>query len=687
MAHACTRLYHLSLPIMKNITLLFLLLSVLGVAQIPTGYYVSANGLNGYPLKSELSTIITNGYNGQSYGALITLYNTSDNDAYYDNGTQTNTILDMYSEIPNAADPYNWTIGTSANCGNYNSEADCYNREHIFPQGFFSQNEPMRSDAHHVIPSDGWVNGLRSSFPFGNVNANGANVTTTLNGSKKGPSITSGFTGTVFEPIDEFKGDIARMLLYFATRYENNINDSGWDAANASSNNPRDGSSDRFYDQWYIDLLLDWHVADPVSQKEIDRNNDIYIHQNNRNPFIDNPQYVAMIWAPSNNPNGDLFATLKDTFVDLDMDGFGSVGDLITYEYQINNIGTTNLFNLRAVADLGTFAAPGQLSQLDAGVNSTDAFGTLTYTLTASDISGACSCIINKILITSDFNAAGTNGSLSVESDDPDNFANADGNGDMLPDDDTRTTLVVANPSGAATELFISEYIEGSSDNKSIEIANFTGAPVNLSNYSLQISPNGNGWTNALSLSGTIANQEVYVLARGSANAAITAQADLLVGSSGPLNFNGNDAVGLFKGTILLDVVGHPTSSTVFAENETLIRKASISSPNSVFNKSAEWNVFTQDNSSDLGMHSYGATASNTENILQNVVLYPNPSTGTFYIYPSESVIDKIAIYDLSGRLLKTDILHNEFTINSLGIFIVRLSIGDQLMSYKLIVK
>jgi endonuclease I len=672
---------------MKNITLLFLLLSTLGHAQIPSGYYDTANGLNGYLLKSELSTIITNGYNGQSYGALISLYNTSDNDAYYDNGIQTNTILDMYSEIPNAADPYNWTIGMSANCGNYNSEADCYNREHIFPQGFFSQNEPMRSDAHHVIPSDGWVNGLRSSFPFGKVNPNGTNVTTTLNGSKKGPSITSGFSGTVFEPIDEFKGDIARMLLYFATRYENNINDSGWDAANASSNNPRDGSSDQFYEQWYINLLLDWHNSDPVSQKEIDRNNDIYVHQNNRNPFIDNPHYVTLIWASNNNPNGDLFATLKDTFVDVDMDGFGSVGDQITYEYQINNIGTTNLFNLSAVADLGAFTVPGQLSQLNAGASSTDAFGTLTYTLTTSDISSVCGCVINKITITSDFNAAGTSGSFSIESDDPDNFANTDGNGDMLPDDDTKTTLVIANFSGAATELFISEYIEGSGNNKAIELANFTGAFIDLSNYSIQISPNGNGWTNALTLSGTLANQSVYVIANGSATPAITAQADLLVGSSGPISFNGNDAVGLFKGTILLDVVGNPTGSTVFAEDETLIRKATISSPNSVFNKSGEWNVFAQDNSSDLGMHSYGGTASNSENILPNVTIYPNPSTGTFYLDGSGAAIDRIAIYDLSGRLLKTDLSPNVFTIHSAGIFIVRLSIGDQIMSYKLIVK
>lgn len=673
---------------MKNFTFLFLLFAFIGFAQIPTGYYNSANGLTGYQLKSELSNIISTGYNGQSYGALITLYDTSDNDEYYDNGTQTNTILDMYSENPNGPDPYNWIIGTSSNCGNFNSEADCYNREHIFPQGFFSQNEPMRSDAHHVIPTDGWVNGGRSNLPFGEVNPNGASITTYMNGSKKGPSITTGFNGTVFEPLDEFKGDIARMLLYFATRYENNINDSGWDAPNASANNPRDGSSDRFYEQWYIDLLLDWHNQDPVSQKEIDRNNDIYVHQNNRNPFVDNPQYVNMIWTSSNNPSGRLFATLKDTFVDVDMDGFASAGDQITYTYQINNIGTTNLFNISAVPDFGTFARPGQITQLNAGVNNTDAFGTLTYTLTASDVSSACSCVINKLTVTADFNASGTNGSFSKESDDPDNFANVDGNGDMLPDDDTRTNLSVQNPSGAATELFISEYIEGGGNNKALEIANYTGSNVNLADYSIQLSQNGSGtWNVTESLSGTLLDQDVYVLARGNANAAILAEADLLLGSSSVLNFNGNDVVGLFKNSVLIDIVGDLGSTADFAKDETLVRKSSVTEPITTFDKSGEWDVLAQDNSSDLGMHNFGGTASTTDVVIDNVSIYPNPSTGRFFINNEGNEINQLQVFDLSGRLMKTRLENNEFTLNATGIFIAQLRSGNQFKSFKLIVK
>lgn len=671
-----------------NRFLLLLLVPFLGITQIPPGYYNGASGLSGYALKTELSNIITNGYSAQSYGSLITLYNTSDNDEYYDNGTQTNTIIDMYSENPTGADPYNWTIGVSSNCGNFNSEGDCYNREHIFPQGFFSQNEPMRSDAHHVIPTDGWVNGGRSNLPFGEVNPNGVSVTTYMNGSKKGPSITSGFSGDVFEPLDEFKGDIARMLLYFATRYESNINDAGWDPANASANNPRDGSSDQFYEQWYIDLLLDWHAQDPVSQKEIDRNNDIYVHQNNRNPFIDNPSYVTMIWTASNNPSGRLFATLDDTFVDVDMDGFASVGDQITYTYDINNIGTTDLFNVTAVADFGTFATPGQINQLNAGVNTTDAFGILTYTLTAADISSGCGCVINKITVSADFNASGTNGSFIKESDDPNDFSNIDGNGDMLPDDDTVTQLNVANPSGNATELFISEYIEGSGNNKAIELANFTGSSIDLSAYSLQISFNGSGsWSNPLSLSGTLINQEVYVLARGNANTAITSVADQLVGSSGPLAFNGNDAVGLFKNGLLIDVVGMPVNTADFAKDETLIRKPEVTSPNTVFDKVGEWNVLGIDNSSDLGMHNFSSTASISSVSLRDVHLYPNPSTGLVHI-SNANLVETLKIYDTTGRMLQqmTD-MTSDIELPRSGLYFIQLINGASKRTIKIVVQ
>ncbi|MDT7832134.1 endonuclease [Flavobacteriaceae bacterium S356] len=276
--------------IFKKLLLLSTLFVTISVfSQIPNGYYDTATG-SGYTLKTQLKAIISNGHIDQGYGALYNAYVTSDNDSFYEND---NTVLDMYSENPAGADPYNYSHN-GRTCGNYNSENDCYNREHIFPQGFFNSQVPMRTDIHHVVPSDGYVNGIRGSFPFGEVSNPDY---TTNNGSKRGPNTFDTHSGTVFEPIDEFKGDIARMLLYFATRYEDVVTDATWDSHDASVNNPLNGTNDQVYEDWYIKLLYKWHTDDPVSQREITRNDAAYTFQGNRNPFIDHPEYVQTIWG------------------------------------------------------------------------------------------------------------------------------------------------------------------------------------------------------------------------------------------------------------------------------------------------------------------------------------------------------------------------------------------------------
>lgn len=273
----------------KLLSILIIFSSFLGFSQIPNGYYNSATG-SGYTLKTQLKNIIKNGHSDQGYDALYNAYQTSDNDSFYEND---NTVLDMYSENPTGLDSYNYTHN-NRKCGNYNSENDCYNREHIFPQGFFNKRYPMRSDIHHVVPSDGYVNNRRSNYPFGEV----SNASwTSNNGSKVGSNTFGSFSGTVFEPIDEFKGDIARMLLYFATRYEDDVTSNSWDSHNSSSSNPLNGTNNQVYEDWYIKLLHKWHTNDPVSNREIVRNNEAYKFQGNRNPFIDHPEYVTQIWG------------------------------------------------------------------------------------------------------------------------------------------------------------------------------------------------------------------------------------------------------------------------------------------------------------------------------------------------------------------------------------------------------
>ncbi|VXB87391.1 putative extracellular ribonuclease [Flavobacterium sp. 9AF] len=305
---------------MKNkITLLLLLFLTYSFSQIPAGYYDSATG-TGYALKTQLKKIIDDNNDGlpteylhidRGYGSgtsttnngLWTAYGTTDRDMGigYEND---NTIVDMYSENPAASDSYNFNYNTAlgannGQCGTYSNEGDCYNREHLVPQAYFDhyQVNPMKNDPNFVIPTDGKVNGIRDNYPFGVVNIASY---TSQNGSKLGSNLnsgySSGYTGTVFEPIDEFKGDIARCILYFATRYED-LMDNFYTGASVQSKNMFDGSTNKVFSNTFLNILLKWHLQDPVSTKEINRNNAIFVFQNNRNPYIDHPEYVCQIWS------------------------------------------------------------------------------------------------------------------------------------------------------------------------------------------------------------------------------------------------------------------------------------------------------------------------------------------------------------------------------------------------------
>jgi len=290
----------------KHYTFFALLVALTGFAQIPAGYYNNATG-TGYTLKTQLKTIITNGHNPQSYNSLWNLYDASLRDNFYEND---NTILDIYSENPLGPDPYNYQ-NTGDQCGNYNAEGDCYNKEHLIPKSYFNDQLPMYSDAHHVVPSDGKVNGWRDNLPFGVVAGTAAGICNggatntpchSLNNSKLGNNLdagySAGFSGKVFEPIDEFKGDIARTYFYFATRYQDQM--AGFYADAPSSTEVVamfDGSANKVFSTTFLNILLTWSTMDPVSAKEIAFNNAIYNFQGNRNPYIDHPEYVQAVWG------------------------------------------------------------------------------------------------------------------------------------------------------------------------------------------------------------------------------------------------------------------------------------------------------------------------------------------------------------------------------------------------------
>lgn len=272
-------------------------------AAAPTGYYDTCEGKTGEALLSALHQTITD-HTTISYSGLWTLYKTSDID---ENGK----IWDMYSTK-------RWTPG-SEQCGNYSSVGDCYNREHSFPKSWFNDASPMVSDAFHIYPTDGKVNGQRSNYPFGEC-ANGTYLASS-GGVKPlgrlGSSTFSGYSGTVFEPDDQYKGDFARSYFYMAACYNDRI--ANWNSEMLA------GNKYPVFSSWAVNLLMKWTRQDEVSQKELDRQEAVYAQQHNRNPFIDHPELAEYIWGDKKgtawysnaSPQPDILQPTQDVTIDM----------------------------------------------------------------------------------------------------------------------------------------------------------------------------------------------------------------------------------------------------------------------------------------------------------------------------------------------------------------------------------
>jgi endonuclease I len=253
----------------------FLSATLLSPAQ-PAGYYTQAEGLTGLPLQQALHNIVKN-HTEVTYASLWTYFQATDK-------RPDGKVWDMYSDKPSGIPAYSFTFITDQ-CGNYSKESDCFNREHSFPKSWFGgEISPMYTDLFHLYPTDGYVNNQRGNYPLGVTNNPSW---TSTNGSKLGPSSYTGYTGIIFEPIDGYKGDFARTYFYMATRYYSE--DTGWPGSEMVT-----GSQPK---AWAMKMLMEWDNNDPVSQKETDRNEAVYLIQGNRNPFIDNHLFSSLIWG------------------------------------------------------------------------------------------------------------------------------------------------------------------------------------------------------------------------------------------------------------------------------------------------------------------------------------------------------------------------------------------------------
>ncbi|MFY0604620.1 MAG: endonuclease [Flavobacteriaceae bacterium] len=428
-----------------------------------------------------------------------------------------------------------------------------WNREHVFANSLAS---PDLDDSGTSGPPYADAHNLR---PCDSPTNSSRGNKLFASGSGNAGAVSGGWY-----PGDEWKGDVARIAMYMYLRYGSQCLPT-FLGVGSSAATPDD----------MIDLFLQWNSEDPVSDFEKQRNtyhdsaSNTYA-QGNRNPFIDNPSFATDIWG---GPQAeDLFDGSSD----------------VTAPSIPTNLVSSNI---------------------------TGSSFSLSWTASTDDVAvTGYSILFNGLVVgssaTNSYNASGLSASTSYTV----TIRAYDASGNNSSESSSLIVTTTAS-SGGATDLFLSEYIEGSSNNKALEIANFTGGTVDLSIYSIKRQTNGAGaWSSGLSLSGNLANESVYVIANSNANATILSAADLSTTNTS-LSFNGNDPVGLFKNDVLIDIIGtFDGGGTNFAINETLQRKSSVTSPNTTYTVS-EWNSLAQDTTSGLGSHTFdGGGTPDTEN-------------------------------------------------------------------------
>lgn len=592
-----------------------------------------------------------------------------------------------------------------------------WNREHTYPKSLGNPalgSTGPGADSHHLRPSDVGYNIQRGNLKF-------------VDGSGN-----SGSTSGGWYPGDEWKGDVARMMMYMYLRYGDRCKPNVV-GVGSSSATPDD----------MIDLFLKWNVEDPVSDFERQRNtyhdSQQTYAQGNRNPFIDNAYLATRIWGgtpaedswgiySSNDnqaPTVPTNVSLSNiTTASINVSWTAATDNVAVTKYEVytngNLHGETNTTNYTATGLNSNTTYAITVSAKDIANNqsaqSTAVNGTtlpdstppsVPTNLSVSNETGTSfkvnwtSSTDNTAVVgydifvdstlkgsseTNSYTVSGltisTTYSITVLAKDSANNKSAQS---------TAVNATTTDGTNSVVELFFSEYVEGSGNNKAIEIANLTDNPIDLSAYSIKKQSNGAGsWINEFPLSGTINANDVFVTINYQAdNATLLAEADLLspeAGYGAPINFNGNDPVGLFKNDVLIDIIGVLGITTMDYENMTLRRKISVTQPNTSFT-SGEWEELAQNTVDGIGFH--GDTASTNDYLKEGFTVFPNPSNGnTIYIKTTES--STLNIYNILGQIVKSATItqgKNSIDISNLskGVFIVRMHSGRTTFSKKLI--
>ena len=255
-----------------------IIMAVSAFAAIPANYYNNVEGQKTPDNILKTLCSIIDDHTVIDYKSLEPYYERTD---FY-----ADTLWDMYSTCRFTMAEAN--VAQKKLC-------DGWNKEHVVCQSWFNSSD-IYSDLFNVYPTDARVNNLRSSYPYGVVETNKgfSNDPDHHALGKLGTSAISGGGSVVYEPDDQYKGDFARTYFYAVARYRN-------DALNKGNGSVMFTSNPTNLTSYSLSFLLKWHREDPVSQKEINRNDSVYAIQKNRNPFIDYPYLVEYIWGDLKN--------------------------------------------------------------------------------------------------------------------------------------------------------------------------------------------------------------------------------------------------------------------------------------------------------------------------------------------------------------------------------------------------
>jgi endonuclease I/chitodextrinase len=611
--------------------------------------------------------------------------------------------------------------GTTARSRNKNENGGGqgeWNREHTYPKSLGNPNlgsSGPGSDSHHLRPSDEGYNSQRGNLKF----ADGSG--------------DSGNSSGGWYPGDEWKGDIARMMMYMYIRYGDRC----------KPNVVGIGSSSATPDDM-IDLFLKWNVEDPVSDFERQRNtyhdSQQTYAQGNRNPFIDNAYLATRIWGGTAAEDSWGIYTSNDNQAptvptNVSLSNITTATIAVSWTASTDNVAVTK-YEIYANGNLNGETT--NTNYTATGLNSNTSYA---ITVLAKDIANnqsEQSTAVNGTTLT-DTTPPSVPNNLSISNETGTGFkvnwsASTDDtavtsyeifvDGTLKGSSETTSYAVsgltiattysirvlakdsannksaqstaingtTTNGVNNVTELFFSEYVEGSGNNKAIEIVNLTDNAIDLSTYSIKKQSNGAGnWINEFPLSGTINVNDVFVTINYQAdNATLIAEADLLspeAGYGAPINFNGNDPVGLFKNDVLIDIIGVLGVTSKNYENMTLRRKTSVTQPVTSYN-SNEWDEFAQNTVDGIGYH--GDTASTSEFTKNPINIYPNPTNGnTLFFNLTKDA--RVNIYNILGKLVKTAEVkasNNTLDIATLnkGMYILKINSGVYFTTKKLLV-